>query len=254
MQQDNQANRSGPLAQVLSIFNTSIGRKIMTGLTGLALVGFVLGHLAGNLTLFFGAEAFNAYAHKLESLGPLLYVIELGLVAVFVFHIVFTVLVTLQNKKARSQHHTKYVEKSKAGKPSRKSLSSQTMIYTGIILGLFTVIHVAMFKYGAYYEVAGKEHYRDLYRLVVEEFKRPEITLGYVAVMVLLGVHVRHGFWSAFQSLGAYHSRYTPLIYGAGILLAVALAVGFLALPIYIFLFVDPVSASATVHAIHPNL
>ena len=90
-QADKPTAQAGPLASVLSLFNTSIGRKVITGLTGLGLVGFVIGHLAGNLTLFFGPEAFNAYAHKLESLGPILYVIEIGLIAVFVFHIFYAI-------------------------------------------------------------------------------------------------------------------------------------------------------------------
>ncbi len=238
-QADKQDVKMGPLASVLSIFNTTIGRKLITGLSGLGLVGFVLGHLAGNLSLFFGAGAFNAYAHKLESLGPILWVIEIGLLAVFVFHIIFAISVTAQNKAARKDS---YVETAKAGKPSRKNLSSQTMIYTGLVLALFTVVHVWMFKYGPglaqgyAFELHG-EPSRDLYRLVVEKFKNPLIVGAYSAVMILLASHVRHGFWSAFQSLGAYHPRYTPLIQTLGILLAALFGLGFLALPIYVYFF-----------------
>ncbi len=241
-QADKPTAKAGPLASVLSLFNTSIGRKVITGLTGLGLVGFVIGHLLGNLTLFFGPEAFNAYAHKLESLGPILYVIEIGLIAVFVFHIFYAIAVTSQNRGARK---SKYVESGTKGKPSRKNLSSQTMIYTGVVLALFTVIHVWMFKFGPgmaagySYELHG-EYTRDLYTLVAEWFQNPWVVLGYVAVTVLLGVHIRHGFWSAFQSLGAYHPKYTPLIYGAGVILAVLLALGFLALPVFMFFFVKP--------------
>ncbi len=236
-QAEKETAKPGPLASVLSIFNTTIGQKIITGLTGLGLVGFLVGHLAGNLTLFAGSEAFNSYAHKLESLGFILYAVELGLLAVFVFHIVFAISVTSHNKSARK---SKYVDSRSAGKPSRKSISSQTMIYTGIILGLFTIIHVWMFKFGpgmaaGYHTDLHGLPARDLYRLVVEKFKNPWIMGSYSAVMLLLGVHVRHGFWSAFQSLGAYHPRYTPLIYTLGILIAVLFAIGFLALPVYIF-------------------
>jgi succinate dehydrogenase / fumarate reductase, cytochrome b subunit len=236
-QAEKQSKPPGALASVLSLFDTSVGRKITTGLTGLGLVAFVVIHLAGNLSLFVGSEAFNAYAHKLESLGPLLYLAEIGLIAVFVFHIIFTIAVTMQNKAARSNA---YVTKGDAGKPSRKSLSSQTMIYTGLVLGAFVVWHVWMFKFGpgipqGYVEVQHGEDYRDLYRLVSESFQNVWITAAYVFVMVLLGTHVRHGFWSAFQSLGAYHPRYTPLIYSAGVALAVLLAIGFLALPLYFY-------------------
>lgn len=238
-QADKQDVKMGPLSSVLSIFNTTLGRKLITGLSGLGLVGFVLGHLAGNLSLFFGAGAFNAYAHKLESLGPILWVIEIGLLAVFVFHIIFAISVTAQNKAARKHS---YVEKANAGNPSRKNISSQTMIYTGLVLALFTVVHVWMFKYGPglsqgyAFELHG-EQTRDLYRLVVEKFKNPLIVGAYSAVMILLASHVRHGFWSAFQSLGAYHPRYTPLIQTLGILLATLFGLGFLALPIYVYFF-----------------
>lgn len=238
-QAEKEAAKLGPLGAVLSIFNTTVGRKIITGLTGLGLVGFLIGHLAGNLTLFFGAEAFNSYAHKLESLGFILYAIEIGLIGVFVFHIFFAIAVTAQNKGARKH---KYVESRPAGKPSRKSISSQTMIYTGLVLALFTLIHIWMFKFGpgiaaGYATDLHGTPARDLYKLVVESFKNPWITASYAAVMILLGVHVRHGFWSAFQSLGAYHKRYTPLIYSLGILIAVVFALGFLVLPIYVYFF-----------------
>lgn len=236
-QAEKETAKPGPLTSVISIFNTTVGQKLITGLTGLALVGFLVGHLAGNLTLFFGAEAFNSYAHKLESLGFILYAIEILLLAGFVFHIVFAISVTMHNKSARK---TKYVESRPAGKPSRKTIQSQTMIITGLVLAVFTVVHVIMFKYGpgmaaGYHTDLHGVATRDLYRLVVEKFKNPWIAGSYAAVMLLLGSHVSHGFWSAFQSLGAYHPRYTPLIYTLGILIAVLFAVGFLALPVYIF-------------------
>lgn len=239
-QADKQTRNPGVLNAVLSIFNTSVGRKVITGLTGLGLVVFIIGHLVGNLSLFVGAGAFNAYTHKLESLGPLLYVIEIGLLAVFIFHIVYAISVTAQNKAARK---SRYVQQGDAGKPSQKNLSSQSMIYTGLILAIFTVVHVVMFKFGPgmgsgyAYDLQG-EQVRDLHRLVVESFKNIWIVLGYCAVMLLMGVHVRHGFWSAFQSLGAYHPRYTRLIQSVGVLLAAALTLGFFVLPLYVYFFV----------------
>lgn len=232
--------KPGALASVLGILNASVGRKLVTGLTGLGLIAFLVIHLLGNLTIFGGAHMFNAYAHELESLGPYLYVMEFGLLGLFIFHIFFAIAVTFQNKGARK---SRYVNSQNAGKPSRKSLSSQTMIYTGIVLLVFLVAHVIMFKFGKYYTfmehgsaVTSQGHeLRDLYRLVHESFKNIWITSGYVGVMILLGVHVRHGFWSAFQSLGAYHPRYTPLLYTLGLLVALVFAVGFLVLPIYLY-------------------
>ena len=114
------------------------------------------------------------------------------------------------------------------------------MIITGIILAVFITYHVITFKYGpgvsdGYVTNINGVEMRDLYRLVVESFQNVYIMLGYVICMILLGFHLRHGFWSAFQSLGVQHKRLVPLIYGVGILLAFVLAIGFLFIPIYIY-------------------
>ncbi|MFQ5771522.1 MAG: succinate dehydrogenase, partial [bacterium] len=129
-----------------------------------------------------------------------------------------------------------YQKKASAGGTSKKTISSTTMIYTGILIFVFLAIHLKTFKYGTYYttNVNGVEM-RDLHRLVIEVFQQLGYVIWYVAAMVLVGFHLRHGFWSAFQSLGANHPRYMPIIYGVGIILAIVLAVGFLGIPIWIY-------------------
>jgi succinate dehydrogenase / fumarate reductase cytochrome b subunit len=222
--------KPGPLASILSIFGTSLGRKIIMGLTGLALVGFVVMHLIGNVTIFMGREALLNYAHKLESLGPFLPIIEAGLLGIFVFHIVFAIAVTRQNQRARS---VRYDQVRSAGGASRKTFASLSMIFTGLILLVFLIGHIWMFRVQ---KVIGD---KDLYTLVVEAFKNPWITAGYMFVMIMLGVHISHGFWSGVQSLGLYHKRATPLIYLLGVIVAIALALGFLAIPPYVYFFVE---------------
>lgn len=236
------AKVTSALESILSIFDSTVGRKYVMGLSGLALVAFVIVHLAGNLTLFFGPEAFNSYVLKLESLGPLIRLAELGLLAVFVFHIIFAFSVTAQNRAARK---SRYAVKGNAGYPSRKSLASQSMIYTGVVLLLFLVAHVWMFRFQTrinpeHVLIHGSEVI-NLYKPVVQAFKNPLIVVFYTAVMLLLGLHIRHGFWSAFQSLGAWHPRYTPVIYALGVLLAIVLALGFLVLPSWVYFMVPAV-------------
>ena len=213
---------------------SSVGKKLLNGLSGLMLIGFVCVHLAGNLTLFArdGGKLFNSYAHHLESLGPLLYAMEFGLIAVFLLHIASAVSVRLSQKEARPQSYA--VAASKGG-PSRQSLSSRSMLITGLLLAGFVVLHVKMFKYGPYYETTLKDGtvVRDLYKLVVEEFSKPVITWAYVAIMLMLGLHLRHGFWSALQSLGALKPACSRCVYAAGLLFAILLAGGFLLLPLY---------------------
>lgn len=226
---------------------SSIGKKMVSGLTGLILCGFIVSHLIGNLLLLAGAEQFNAYAHFLESFGHgyAVYVAEIGLIVFFLSHAVAGLQVARDRAKARSR---RYVKRAHAGGASRKTVASMTMVITGIILLVFLVLHIWMFKFGpgvdaGYTTMIDGQTQRDLYRLVVEWFKIGPVTAAYVAVMLMLGTHLRHGFWSAFQSLGANSPKYMPLIHRAGIVFAVFMAVGFLLIPVLIYLFVDPASA-----------
>jgi len=214
--------------------SSSVGKKFIMGLSGLVLIGFVAGHLFGNLLLFSeNPDPFNSYSHFLVNLGTLLYIVEFGLIISIILHIIVGVSVFAGGKTARPvPYHTK----KSAGKPSRMNFSSLTMIYTGIILGVFIVLHVMTFKYGPNYTttVDGVEM-RDLYRLVTEIFNKEWYVAWYVFAMVFLGFHLRHGFWSAFQSLAFYHPRYTPFIYGLGYVVSILLSLGFIVMPLWIY-------------------
>lgn len=227
-----------------SVLRSSVGKKLISGFTGLLLCGFIVAHLAGNLLLLVGPEAFNGYTHTLETLfhGAAVPIAEAGLLIVFVAHAITGILVARDKRTARPQG---YELVRNAGGVSRKSLASRSMIVTGIVLAVFLPLHIWMFKLGpgvdaGYATTVDGESFRDLYRLVVEWFQNPLVVTAYVGVMLLLGTHLRHGFWSAFQSLGANNAKYMPLLYAVGIAFAVVMALGFLLLPIYIFLFVDP--------------
>jgi len=214
-----------------SFFSTTVGSKILIGLTGLLLFGFLVTHLAGNLTMLGSGEAFNAYTYKLESTKPLLYVAEVGLIALFLLHIYKTVTGYVRNRAARPEG---YREKHWAGHTSRKSVSSTTMIVSGLILLLFVVIHVRTFKFGPYYVEAATGN-RDLFRLVADTFQDPLYVLFYVVSMVVVGLHLNHGIASAVQSLGLSNRRIGPGTVWAGRLLALTIAGGFALLPIYVY-------------------
>jgi succinate dehydrogenase / fumarate reductase cytochrome b subunit len=197
----------------------------------------------GNLTIFAGAEALNTYAYMLHSAGGgyVIYVFEAILAVFFLGHIVSGVQVWLAKKRARPAT-MRYQVVSDAGATSRKTSSSLSMIYTGFLLLAFTVFHLISFKFGpaqpeGYIAVYNGTEMRDVYRLVVEKFKNPYYTAGYVIMMALLGWHLRHGVWSAFQSLGLQNPKFMPAVNAAGVALAFALAVGFIVLPIYVYLF-----------------
>lgn len=216
-------------------WQTTVGKKIVMAVTGLLLIGFLIVHLAGNLALFVpdGGRAFNLYAHKLSGYRGLLTVARIGLLAFFLFHIVTGLRVFAANVSARKHRYAMAVSK---GGPSKLSPASRSMLITGIVLAIFVPIHVSMFSLGPYYPtVIDGVPVRDLYRLVVEKFKNPLIAFGYAGVMFLLGMHLRHGFWSAFQSLGALSKRTLPVVYSIGFVFALLLAGGFLVLPLYIY-------------------
>lgn len=232
---------------------SSVGKKLLTGVTGILLMGFVAAHLAGNLLLLAGPDAFNAYAHKLEQMGILLYAAEAGLAAVFLLHALAAINVWIDNRRGRAT--TNVLTRSKGGQ-SRMTISSRTMVVTGLVLLGFVVFHVVHFKLGpgvdkGYVAALHGEQVRDLYRLVVEEFHNPLVVALYTTVMVLLGFHLRHGFWSAFQSLGLLNRTLRPLAFAAGFFVALAIAVGFFILPLYIFLFVEG-PGSAGLAMVHP--
>jgi len=213
-----------------SFFSSTLGSKLLVAVTGISLVGFLIGHLAGNLLLFLGPETFNAYSHKLIT-NPLVYPAEVGLVLLFVVHAWKTIQLTIGSSKARP---VRYVEKHSAGHTSRRSLASKTMIWSGLFLLVFVPIHIRTFKFGAYYETHEAE-VRNLYQLVIEVFSKPGYVTFYVVGMTIIGFHLWHGVSSAFQTMGADTPRFTPVIRRIGWTLAVVIALGFMSIPVWVF-------------------
>jgi succinate dehydrogenase / fumarate reductase cytochrome b subunit len=210
----------------LSVFDSSVGTKILIGLTGIALALYLVVHIAGNVIVFLGQDIFNEYSHRLLT-NPLIPVIEIGLLAIFLVHIYKTVKMYLGNRQARP---VGYVQKKYAGRPSRKTVASSTMIFSGLWLLIFLVIHVRTFKYGTEYETGGV---RDLYRLEMENFSNPLVVAFYVVSMLIVGSHLWHGASSAFQSIGADHPRWTPRVLVAGKVFAVLIAGGFIVIAVW---------------------
>jgi succinate dehydrogenase / fumarate reductase cytochrome b subunit len=213
------------------VFSSSVGTKLLIGVTGLALFVYMLLHLVGNAIIFFGRDAFNSYSHTLIS-NPLIVPIEIGLLAVFLLHIYKTVTMWMGNKAARP---VGYEKKELAGHTSRKSLASSTMIWSGLIVAIFVVIHVKQFKFGTFYLAAGSESIRDLYRTEIEVFRNPLWVVVYVIATLLVGLHLRHGIASAFQSLGLDHPRYTKRLVVLGIALALLIGVGLATIPVWVY-------------------
>ena len=218
-------------------FTSSVGTKVLLALTGLALVGFLVFHLAGNLLLFWGPEKYNEHAHALIS-NPLVIPAELGLLAIFLLHAFKAIATFSRNRRARP---VKYESTAWAGGPSRKSWASVSMIVTGLIALGFVPFHLITFKYGPTY-VGAEAGVRDLYRLLIEVFQNPGYVAFYIVAMLLIGMHLRHGVSSALQSLGLIPARWTRAFLAVGLALAVLVGGGFILIPVYIYLFVPAVA------------
>lgn len=222
-------------SKLIAYYSSPVGKKVFTGITGLGWFLFAIVHMIGNLSYFSSdPDAYNKYSDFLMSLGPLLYAVEIGLLVFLLIHAALGINIYLSKRKARKTGYAKYA--SKGGAQTRQSWSSRTMIWTGLILLIFIVVHLFSFKYGTYYEVmVDGEPMRDIKRLVTEKFQSPLYAFGYTAVMLLLAFHLRHGIWSAFQSLSLVNPRLTPVVYAAGGILGLLLAIGFFVLPLYIY-------------------
>src|SRR6185295_12060062 len=198
------------MASRTGMFSTSVGTKIVIGVTGVALFLYLLIHIAGNLVVFLGPAAYNKYAYTLEG-SPLLPVIEIALLLVFLIHIYKTIRMFIGNQSTRP---VGYAQKKYAGPPSRKTFASSTMIVSGLWLLAFLIVHVKAFRYGVEHEwPAGG---RDLYRLEMENFTSPLMVGFYIISMVVVGSHLWHGVSSAFQSLGVDAPAWTRFILPAG--------------------------------------
>ena len=192
-------------------------------LTGLGFCVFLFGHLAGNLSIYGGKDAFNSYADHLHALGPLLTVAEIGLLLFAAVHVLSGTLLFLGNLRARPQ---RYAMKKSAG---GRTIGSRTMPYTGFLVLLFVIFHLMNFHF------VDKTN-TTIFQIVKNAFSDPVYVGIYVAAMIVVGIHVSHGLWSAFQTLGANHPKYMPPIRALGICFSLVVGLGFGFLPIYFVL------------------
>lgn len=217
---------------------STLGQKFLMALTGLALILFVIFHLLGNLPLLIpNGSVFNSYANQLTSLGYWLKAAEVILSLLAILHILIAIRLKYLATRARP---TRYLQtRSKMG-GGKQSASSRNLILSGTMILFFLIIHIIQFKYGpsikeGYVTHLQGEPVRDLYRLVRESFHRRETVCFYVLSILFLGAHLKHGFWSSFQSLGATRPRTSNAIFYLGVTLSVLLAIGYLIIPISIY-------------------
>lgn len=217
------------LSRFGAFLRSSIGKKIAMALTGLLLFGFLVVHVLGNLTLYGDGDgtAFNAYAHKLESLGPVKIAAEVALALLFIAHAALGMRTALSNREARPQRYKEAPAK------GERSLASMSMIVTGGVVFVFLVIHIIDFRLAGF----GGPGQPTLSELVIARVASPVGASIYFVSMLVLGVHLWHAFQSALQTFGLRHPTYTGAIRCAGMVLAVAVAGAFASFPVLCMMF-----------------
>lgn len=223
---------SSALARFHRFWSSSVGTKLLLGVTGLLLFVYLVLHLAGNALIFAGRDVFNEYSHRLIS-NPLIIPIEIGLLLVFVVHVFKAVRNVIANRAARP---VPYERKERAGHTSRKGLSSSTMIASGLIVLLFVVVHVKQFKFGSYYQTVSDNPIRDLYQTELDVFSQPLWVLFYVIGTCFAGLHLRHGIASGLQSIGLDHPLYTRRLTLLSLILAILIGGGLAMIPVLVLL------------------
>jgi len=216
-------------APVPKFLLSSIGRKLIAAITGLGLLGFLLGHLAGNLQMFVGQDAVNAYAVALKNLGPILLVLRGGILAMALLHIVITLKIALENKAARPEAYA-------ASGRVQSRAATRSMTLTGLVLLAFVLYHLAHFTWGLTHPEHAELHdamgRHDVYSMVVMGFQQPLVAGLYVVAMVLLGLHLAHAGSSVFQTLGFKDARTCAVMSRLGPALGIVLAAGYISIPL----------------------
>ena len=212
------------LTQALRFYDSPIGKKVVMALTGVILFGFVLGHMAGNLQVFLGRQVFDHYAELLRANPALLWGVRGVLFVSVILHITASIQLIALKQKARPVAYQKK-------EAVDSSLASRTMTWSGPLLAVFIVYHLLHMTFGTVHPSFEEGH---VYDNVISGFRVVPVAIAYVLAMILLGMHLNHGLWSMFQSLGIGHPRYSAGFRRFANIFSVLVVLGFISIPIAI--------------------
>lgn len=218
---------------MLAFYSTSIGKKVVMAVTGVLLIGFVIAHLLGNFQVFLGPEPFNAYAAFLKSIPGPLWVARIGLLVVFLLHIITAFQLRAKNKSARPVAYKNM--KTRIADPA-----SLYMIESGVVILLFVIIHLLHFTLGVlqpeFYDFVDEQGRHDVYRMLVLGFQNGPYSIFYIIAMIALGYHLSHAFWSMFQTIGANSPRLNQPLRMTAKGLAVFITLGYISIPLAVII------------------
>jgi succinate dehydrogenase / fumarate reductase cytochrome b subunit len=216
------------------LFTSSVGKKFIMAITGLALFFFVFGHMAGNLQVFLGPESLNRYGAFLQGLGDLLWLVRIGLLATVLLHIWSAIQLTVENRAARPQPYAQQ-------ELVAASYASRTMIWSGFIIAAFVIYHLLHFTVGVkainltgtdFTTLKDAQGRHDVYAMVVLGFRNPVVSIFYIIAMTLLCLHLSHGVSAMFQSLGWKSPAYAPIIDRGAQAISWIIYLGYISIPI----------------------
>ena len=208
---------------LVKTFSSSIGKKQVQAGTGLAFCVFVAVHLMGNLTIYAGKDSFLSYVDHLHSVEALVTLAEFGLIFFAVLHIGMGLYLFLENRRARPAAYA--IDRSAGG----RTIGSRTAPYTGALILIFVIFHLIKFRF------VDKMTINDFIILSNTFSEFGFWTLFYIAGVIVVAVHVSHGFWSGFQTLGLSHPKYSPWVERVGIIFSLILGIGFASIPVFLF-------------------
>ena len=224
--------RAWPGNPAVALWSTAVGKKVVMAVTGVVLVGFVIAHMVGNLKIFLGKEAIDSYASFLRTMGEplvpyetLLWTARFILLVSVVLHIIAAVQLTLMNWSARPRaYQTK--------RSIATSIAALTMRYSGVVLALFIVYHLFHLTAGAVGFAPGAFHHLKVYDNIVAGFSVWYVSLFYIVAMAGLCLHLDHGVWSMFQTLGLNNAGISPALRVVSRVVAAVVFAGFISVPV----------------------
>ena len=218
----------------MNLFTSTVGRKVLMAVTGLVLILFITGHLLGNMSIFFGADAINAYAKHLRDWWPLLWVVRLAMLCIFVIHITFGLQLYLENRAANPEDYA--VQKTLV-----TTFSAKTMIFTGLIILAFVIYHLLHFtvqvtnpEISAHSLPVDAHGYADVFSMVVLSFQKVFIALVYMIAMIALLLHLIHGLGSWVQTLGWSTGPSQDKVTAVSKVLGIVYGLAYIAIPLFI--------------------
>ena len=216
------------MKQWCTVLKSAVLLKALMALSGLVMVGFLIGHLGGNLLIYLGKDVLNNYAAKLHNMGSFLWLVRIGLLTALGVHVLTAIILTKRNRQSRSKN---YMVKDSMG----STLASRYMGITGSLIGLYVLFHLAHFTF-KWIHPEFNQNPGDVYAMIVVSFQNPGLAGIYVVAMVMMGLHLYHGIQGVVESLGLYHAWYIKWWRKIAVLLCVSLVVGFSSIPVAVLL------------------